>query len=297
MALTRSLFALSSSHGLRSRSQKGCFFRHSIFVAPKYSKATAIHHFAEGTSKVKSSLRRRRRLRMNRNLSQSTSGNKKSNQPDLHNHVSLEQLESSIGSVRDKMYEIDSNFKYRGYHTLRWFGGVSFLAFLALYVFRREIKEEIGSTGAEITTITLSDQEVMNQTKIFLKKLMEDEENINVFIEFLTVIGKNEYFQVVVGDLFTNVLQLDSVKKQIELSAIYGAHQTLNDEKVYDHLVECATSVLAIPEVHEPAANEFLKALKASFFPGIFSSSSPASPVVVKKEVKPSEEKDNCVTD
>lgn len=265
---------LKQLHELSYRRNAVKSYQRSIFERKTFCKnITANFCTVEQKRNLRQMTTRRHRVRM-KGLKKSKSKSR-FHMPDiLHmpNAATVENLEQSISSLRVKMLDLDRNFKYRGFHALRWIIGAGFLTYFVLYIFRREIKEEIGSTGAEITSMTLSDTEVLNKAKLFLKKLMNDEENIEVFVAFLVVIGQNERFQKAVGNLFGNVLQQQYVKDQVKASAIYGAHQTLNDQNVYQHLVQSAASCLSLPEVHEPAANEFLNQLKLAMIPGIFKS-------------------------
>mmetsp|Transcript_12459 Transcript_12459/g.16163 ORF Transcript_12459/g.16163 Transcript_12459/m.16163 type:complete len:447 (-) Transcript_12459:51-1391(-) len=134
-------------------------------------------------------------------------------------HRAYTAPQESIKSVREALQKLDENFKYRGFHTLRWVGLASGIGFLFTYGFKDDIKENIGSTGAEITSRTLGDQEVQKQARELARgvvyELLNDDRALELTTSFLNDVLNREYTRQAVLKLLGHVASLESTQTML----------------------------------------------------------------------------------
>lgn len=201
----------------------------------------------------------------------------------------LERIENSFKGIREAMIQIDDTYKYRGIHAVRWLVLFSVIGFVSVYGFRKEIKENIGSTGAEITSRTLSDEEVLRQAKElasyvvyeilsdkqslvyatrFVNKILAEPSTQEAFTKLLIRVSQDQNFQAHTATFFATVMQTDTFKARCSELGSYTAHSTLDNKAVYDHALNTASQMMCEPMMQQKGAEAFWGSLHLALVPG-----------------------------
>eukprot|EP00924_Labyrinthula_sp_SR-Ha-C_P004595 augustus_masked-scaffold_1-processed-gene-5.49-mRNA-1 protein AED:1.00 eAED:1.00 QI:0/-1/0/0/-1/1/1/0/331 len=222
-------------------------------------------------------------------------------------HIST--VESSFVSALDGLKSIDKRYNYKGHSPIKYvslFAAAAVLvSLISAYGFREEIKENIGVTGAEITSITLGDAEVQKKTKLLAKQLvyeiLNDEKALMSVVHFghgllhekrtqqaaavfFAEVLQNEKARTEAGRLFqylfndphvmneasklmAYVLSTEACQREASQLGIYVMKQVLDDEEVYKKGVEWASAVFADEEFTYQASDTMWSAMKQTFVP------------------------------
>ena len=216
-------------------------------------------------------------------------------------HSTYDATYQSIVMLPETVRQMDESLQYRGYHTLRWALLFVSISGLSMYGFRHEIKENIGSTGAELTTRTLSDESVQREARIFLTEVLQYEETRNMLgqlmydvlrrestrdaaLELFSAILADPTFQERTSVFFSDVMATDTFRNTSAEVAQYSAHEVLNDTEINRHALEWARTVLEEPDLHSQAGDAIWGALRSTFVPGFLGGR--------RKQLKDKEEKE-----
>lgn len=203
----------------------------------------------------------------------------------FHLPSTYEATFQSLVTLPETVRKMDESLQYRGFHTLRWALLFMSVAGLSMYGFRDEIKENIGSTGAELTTRTLSDESVQREARIFLTEVLQYEETRRMLGDLMydvlrresTQEAARELFSAILADpgfqqktseFFKDVMATEAFRQSSVEVAQYSAHETLNDAEISEHALQWVRSVLDEPDLHSQAGDAIWGALRSTFVPG-----------------------------